>query len=453
MAHMDRLAAMGQLTASLAHELHQPLGAILRNSEAAKMLLASGRPVNDELKEIVEDIRKDDQRAAEIIRRMRTLLRKREVTNEAVDLNDVVRETVDFVVPAAMIKSVRLETDLKASPAIVTGDRVHLQQVLLNLVLNGLDAMIDTPETERRLHVATSTRNGEIAVAVRDKGAGIASVRDGPHLRAVRHHEDRRHGHGTVHRQKHHRSAPRKDSRGEQSGQGCDRQIHHSDREYLRIQHMITRSSAERTRPVVHIVEDDRSARNATARFLQAAGYAVRTYGTAADFLAAAPTRSTGCVVLDLQLPGTSGLDVQRLLAETEDPLPIVFLSGRAGVQESVAAMKGGAVDFLTKTADGSQLLDAVARAIDRADVEREKRGRLSDLRARYERLTTREQEVFAHLISGQLNKQVGFDLGISEQTTKIHRHRVLEKMRADSIADLVRMAADLAIAPQGRVR
>jgi len=173
MAHMDRLAAMGRLTASLAHELNQPLGAILRNSEAAKLLLASGRPVNDELKEIVEDIRKDDQRAAEIIRRMRTLLRKREVINEAVDLNDVVRETVDFVVPAAIIKSVRLETDLKASPAIVTGDRVHLQQVLLNLVLNGLDAMIDTPETERRLHVATSTRNGEIAVAVRDKGAGI----------------------------------------------------------------------------------------------------------------------------------------------------------------------------------------------------------------------------------------------------------------------------------------
>jgi C4-dicarboxylate-specific signal transduction histidine kinase len=174
MAHMDRLAAMGQLTASLAHELHQPLGAILRNSEAAKMLLASGRPVNDELKEIVDDIRKDDQRAAEIIRRMRTFLRKREVNNEAVDLNDVVRETVDFVVPAAMIKGVRLETDLKASPAIVTGDRVHLQQVLLNLVLNGLDAMIDTPATERRLRVVTSTRNGEIAVAVRDKGAGIA---------------------------------------------------------------------------------------------------------------------------------------------------------------------------------------------------------------------------------------------------------------------------------------
>ena len=217
---------------------------------------------------------------------------------------------------------------------------------------------------------------------------------------------------------------------------------------------MITRSAAaERTRPVVHIVEDDRSARNATARFLQAAGYSVRTYETAADFFAATPTRSTGCVVLDLQLPGVSGLDVQRMLAETGDPLPVVFLSGRAGVTESVAAMKGGAVDFLTKTADGSELLTAVARALARADAEREKRGRLQELRARYDRLTIREQEVLAHLISGQLNKQVGFDLGISEQTTKIHRHRVLEKMRADSIADLVRMAADLGIAPLGRVR
>ena len=216
---------------------------------------------------------------------------------------------------------------------------------------------------------------------------------------------------------------------------------------------MITCSSAERTRPIVHIVEDDRSARNATARLLHAAGYTVRTYGTAADFLAASPTRSTGCVVLDLQLPGVSGLEVQRLLAATDEPLPIVFLSGRAGVQESVAAMKGGAVDFLTKTDDGDQLLEAVARAIVRGNAEREKRGRLHQLRARYQELTPREQEVFAHLISGQLNKQVGFDLGISEQTTKIHRHRVLEKMHADSIADLVRMATELGIAPMGRIR
>jgi FixJ family two-component response regulator len=216
---------------------------------------------------------------------------------------------------------------------------------------------------------------------------------------------------------------------------------------------MTNRSLHDSYPPVVHIVDDERTAREATARFLRAAGHVVRTYGGAEEFLTSAPARASGCVVLDLKLPGPSGLDVQRALAESGDPLPVVFLSGHADVPESVEAMKSGAVDFLTKTADGSQLLDAVDRALKRNAEEREQRRRLLDLRGRFEQLTPREREVFAHLISGQLNKQVGFDLGISEQTTKIHRHRVLEKMQADSIPHLVRMAADLGVVPVGNVR
>lgn len=216
---------------------------------------------------------------------------------------------------------------------------------------------------------------------------------------------------------------------------------------------MASRMLPERFTPVVHIVEDDARTRHATARFLGAAGYVVRTYGTAREFLAAWPTRAAGCVVLDLQLPGQSGLELQRALAQTDEPLPIVFLSGRASVSESVQAMKAGAVDFLTKTADGDLLLDAVSQALARDRENRLRRERCRELRSRYERLSPREREVFAHLISGQLNKQVGFDLGISEQTTKIHRHRVLEKMQADSIPELVRMAADLEIVPVGNVR
>jgi FixJ family two-component response regulator len=205
--------------------------------------------------------------------------------------------------------------------------------------------------------------------------------------------------------------------------------------------------------PIVHVVEDDRAAREATARFLRAAGYQVRIYATATEFLETAPINVPGCVVLDLQLPGLSGLDLQRALAYREDPPPVVFLSGRSGVQQSVEAMKLGAIDFLTKTADGLDLLDAVSRAIARDAEGREERGRLRLLRDRHARLSPREREVLAHLISGQLNKQVGFDLGISEQTTKIHRHRILEKMQAHSIADLVRMASDLGIMPIGAVR
>jgi FixJ family two-component response regulator len=199
--------------------------------------------------------------------------------------------------------------------------------------------------------------------------------------------------------------------------------------------------------PIVHLVEDNGSARAATARFLRTAGYAVRTYVTAADFLAAAPIDGPGCVILDLCLPDASGLDLQRLLAASEEPLPVIFLTGEGVVRDSVQAMKSGAVDFLMKTEDGTVLLSAVARALTRNVEERAVRARRRETRLRYDTLTAREREVFAHLISGQLNKQIGFALGIAENTIKIHRHRVLEKMRADSLTHLARMADDLGIA------
>ena len=203
---------------------------------------------------------------------------------------------------------------------------------------------------------------------------------------------------------------------------------------------------------VVHVIEDDESSRIASSRLLKHAGYVVRVYSTGAEFLAQPPTEA-GCVVLDLRLPGPSGLDLQQQLTTAENPLPIVFLTGHGDVPKTVRAMKAGAVDFLTKPVDAPVLLDAVARAIARDAENRVVRARQQEARARYSRLTPRERDVFAHLISGQLNKQIGYDLGISERTTKIHRRQVLEKMQADSIADLVRSAAALGIAAVGKVR
>ena len=211
-------------------------------------------------------------------------------------------------------------------------------------------------------------------------------------------------------------------------------------------------SGSTRVPVVVHVVEDDESSRIASSRVLKSAGYVVRVYATGDDFLAQLPTEA-GCIVLDLRLPGPSGLDLQQRLATAENPLPIVFLTGHGDIPKTVRAMKAGAVDFLTKPVDAPVLIDAVARAIARDSENRVVRARQEEARTRYNRLTPREREVFAHLISGQLNKQVGFDLGISERTTKIHRRQVLEKMEADSIADLVRMASDLGIAAVGKVR
>jgi FixJ family two-component response regulator len=204
--------------------------------------------------------------------------------------------------------------------------------------------------------------------------------------------------------------------------------------------------------PIVHLVEDDESARASTARFLRAAGYVVQTYVAASDFLAREPSDAAGCVILDLCLPDVSGLELQRLLAGDEDPLPVIFLTGEGQVHDSVQAMKSGAVDFLLKTEDGAVLLNAVAQALARNLAERAVRARRRESRIRYDTLTARERDVFAYLISGHLNKQIGFALGIRETTIKIHRRRVLEKMGADSLTQLARMADDLEIAPAPKV-
>lgn len=173
MADMDRRAAMGYLAASLAHELRQPLGAILRNSEAAKMLLASGTPNLAELAEIVDDIRKDDKRAADIIRRMKALLQHHEVSADRVDINEVARDTIEVTAPDARSRCARMQIALLKAPLIVAGDRVHLQQVLLNVVLNGLDAMAQTPHDQRLLVISTAHNDGHAEVSVRDGGSGI----------------------------------------------------------------------------------------------------------------------------------------------------------------------------------------------------------------------------------------------------------------------------------------
>ncbi len=199
--------------------------------------------------------------------------------------------------------------------------------------------------------------------------------------------------------------------------------------------------------PAVHVVDDDEDVRVATARLLKLAGYAVQTYASASDFLVRLPTVS-GCVILDVRLPGPSGLELQEMLAKTARVLPIIFVTGHGDIPMTVRAIQAGAVDFLTKPVRKDILLDAVSRAMARAAEERGAQEHVRATRARYERLTPREREVFAHLISGQLNKQVAFDLGTAERTIKAHRHSIMQKLEADSVADLIRTSTELNIAP-----
>jgi FixJ family two-component response regulator len=208
-----------------------------------------------------------------------------------------------------------------------------------------------------------------------------------------------------------------------------------------------------RSDPFVAIVDDDPSAREGLSSLIRSAGWDVETFASAPTFLARHGAEAPSCLVLDLQLPGLSGLDLQKRMVEIGLEIPIVFLTGHGNIPASVQAMKAGAVEFLTKPVDDETLLRAIEEAVQRDRSSRRHRAEARELRERYESLTAREQEVMQQVISGLLNKQVAAELDITEFTVKIHRGHVMRKMHADSLADLVRMAETLGISPEKRAQ
>jgi FixJ family two-component response regulator len=197
---------------------------------------------------------------------------------------------------------------------------------------------------------------------------------------------------------------------------------------------------------VVHVVDDDLSVRKSLARLLGGAGHDVRLYSSAEELLAVAGPELDGCLLLDLRLPGASGLELQERLAERGCLAPVVFLTGHGDVPASVRAMKRGAVDFLAKPVAASDLFTAVASALSRGAARRRDLVELADLRALADALSERQREVWLRVVRGQLNKQIASELGIVERTVKLHRARAMVKLRARSTADLVRIAARLGL-------
>jgi len=192
--------------------------------------------------------------------------------------------------------------------------------------------------------------------------------------------------------------------------------------------------------PVVRIVDDDVSFLKAIARLLRGAGFHVKTFASATDFLADMEPDVPGCVLVDLQMPGLSGLELQDALAKAGHPLPVIFLSGHGDVSTTVHAMRGGAEDFLTKLAPKKDLIESVKRAVARDEGERTQRNRQKALRATFATLTPREVEVLEHVVQGKLNKQIAYDLGIHERTVKLHRTAITTKLGVQSTAELMRL-------------
>jgi PAS domain S-box-containing protein len=442
LAKMSRLSLAVELASNLAHELNQPLAAIVAYTQACLTLLREDTADPRELTGTLEEVVNQGLRAGGIIRHLRGLVQKHPAAQTEVDLNALIRAVMHYAQLELRQADITVRLELTEPLPAILADDMQIQLVVLYLVRNAIEAMQDADDAPRELLLRTAPLDtGTVLATVLRHRTGLQPGSARTIVPTLFHHQVRRHGTGAVGQSLADRIPGRAIVGHPQSARPWG--LLPFQPAGVHSLPTIARARMNEIAPTVFLIDDDQAVRDAVGLLLRATGLIVESFASATDFLKSADgIRRPGCLLLDVRMPGMSGLDLQKQLQEQGHHIPIIFMTGHGDIPMATRAMKAGAFDFIEKPFQGQTLLARVREALERDARELRRQAQRSEAARRLARLSPREREVLERVAAGQYNKVIAAELGISLSTVEIHRKRVMEKLEADSLSNLIRTLA-----------